>query len=125
MKTLGLTTVLVVLTTLTYAQSEKENADKAKAVNPESVICNLYPSADNQVTLILRKETGDKVTVKVKEDDGTLVYRKRIKKSNNNKITYDIAQFPNGSYTFEVAKDKEVVYSKVVRKGEGMLTVSD
>ncbi|MBC8485249.1 MAG: T9SS type A sorting domain-containing protein [Bacteroidetes bacterium] len=125
MKTLVLTTVLVVLSTLTYAQSEKENADKAKTVDSESVICNLYPSSDDQVTLKLRKETGDKVTVKVKEDNGSLVYRKRIKKANNNKITYDIAQFPNGSYIFEVTKDKKVVYSKVIRKGEGMLIVSN
>jgi len=49
---------------------------------------------------------------------------KNVRKANDSKITYDVAQLPDGSYTFEVVKDKEVVYSQVIRKGAGTLAMS-
>jgi len=121
MKTLVLTTALLVLTSLTYAQTVKENTETIKSDN---VTCNLYPSGGDQVTLILMKETDDKVTVKLKNDNGSLVYQKKIRKSNDNKIKYDLEKLPKGSYTFEVVKEKEIVYTKVVRKGEGTLAMT-
>ena len=121
MKTLVLTTALVVLTTLTYAQPVQESPETVKS---ENITCNLYPSGGDQVTLILMKETDDKVIVKLKKENGSLVYQKRIKKSNDNKITYDLEKLPKGSYTFEVVNNKEVVYSKALRKGEGTLAMT-
>ncbi|MBN2173821.1 MAG: DUF3244 domain-containing protein [Bacteroidales bacterium] len=124
MKTLVLTTALVVLTTITFAQSNNASVNQTKTETAENVVCNLYPSADNQVTLILSKADGEKVDVRLKDDEGSLLYNDRIKKSNKNKITYDITELPKGTYTFEVLKDREVVYSKEVRKGVSSVALS-
>jgi hypothetical protein len=121
MKTLVLTTALVVLSTITFAQKEIAKATETKTEAKENVICNLYPSAEEQVTLILRKESGEKLIVKVSDSEGSMVHQKRIKKADDSKITYDISDLPQGTYTFEVIKDKEVVYTQNVRKGEGMV----
>jgi len=120
MKTLILTTALVVFTTLSFAQeSVKELDDSVKLVKSDIEVALLQNSED-QVKLLMAKEPGELVKVKVYEDD-KLLYQRRIKKAGTAHITYDISQFPDGTYVFQVEKDKEVVYSKSVSKGQTSL----
>jgi len=124
MKTLILTTALVVLTTLTFAQSENENKEVHKVLNTEDVKATIYPNSNDMVTLMLQKKPGEVVTIKVKEENGKLVYTKRIKKADSTKTKFDIHQFPAGEYTFELVKDRKVLYTKKISKSENVVAIA-
>jgi len=52
-----------------------------------------------------------------------LLYQKRIKKQNSSRTKFDIKEFPSGVYTFELVKDKQVLYTKKIDKSENTLAV--
>ncbi len=120
MKTLVLTTALVVLTTVSFAQSEIENKENQLVLNTEDVKASIFPNSNDMVTLILEKKPGEVVTIKIKEENGKLVYQKKIKKVDSTKIKFDIRELPDGEYTFELVKDKQVLYSKKINKSENV-----
>jgi flagellar hook assembly protein FlgD len=120
MKTLVLTTALVVLTTASFAQSEIENKENQLVLNTEDVKASIFPNSNDMVTLILEKKPGEVVTIKIKEENGRLVYQKKIKKVDSTKIKFDIRELPDGEYTFELVKDKQVLYSKKINKSENV-----
>ena len=120
MKTLVLTAALVVLTTLTFAQSEIENKESQLVLNTEDVKASIFPNSNDMVTLLLEKKPGEVVTIKIKEENGKLVYQKKIKKVDSTKIKFDIRELPDGEYTFELVKDKQVLYSKKINKSENV-----
>ncbi len=124
MKTLVLTTALVVLTTLTYAQVQKGTRQKVSDTKTENVKCNLVKESQDQLTLIIKKVTDQKVTVKLKKENGMLVHQRNLKKAENNRITYDISALPEGKYKFEVTSGKEVLYTQKFNKGEGILALT-
>ncbi len=121
MKTLVLTTALVVLTTVSFAQSEIENKENQLVLNTEDVKASIFPNSNDMVTLILEKKPGEVVTIKIKEENGKLVYQKKIKKVDSTKIKFDIRELPDGEYTFELVKDKQVLYSKRINKSENVV----
>ena len=122
MKTLILTTALVVLTTIVFAQSE--NSKIHKVLNTEDVKASIFPNSNDMVTLILQKKPGEVVTVKVKEENGKLVYSKRIKKVDTTRTKFDIHKFPAGEYTFELVNDGKVLYTKKISKLENVVAVA-
>lgn len=123
MKTLILTAALVVLTSLSYAQElDSTNDNKMHMKTADLELAVLQPSTD-QVTLLMAKEPGMPVKIKVYEDD-KLLYTRRVKKQGTAHIKYDLSQFPDGEYTFKVEKDKDVVYSVKVWKGATALADS-
>ena len=121
MKTLVLTAILVVLTTASFAQSEIENKENQLVLNTEDVKASIFPNSNDMVTLILEKKPGEVVTIKIKEENGKLVYQKKIKKVDSTKIKFDIRELPDGEYTFELVKDKQVLYSKKINKSENVV----
>ncbi len=123
MKTLVLTTALVVLTTLTFAQSETTKMENPQVLNTEDVQASIFPTSNDMVTMLVDKKPGTTVVLKVKEENGKLLYQKRIKKHNSSKIKFDIKEFPSGVYTFELVKNKEVLYTKKIDKSENTLAV--
>jgi len=125
MKTLVLTTALVVLSTLTFAQSEIENKESQLVLNTEDVKASIFPNSNDMVTLVLEKKPGEVVTLKIKEENGKLVYQKRIKKVDSTKIKFDIREFPAGEYKFELVKGTKVLYSKTIIKSDRKLAASE
>lgn len=124
MKTLVLTTALVVLTTISFAQSEIENKESQLVLNTEDIKASIFPNSNDMVTLVLEKKPGEVVTIKIKEENGKLVYQKRIKKIDSTKTKFDIREFPSGEYTFELIKDKKVLYSKKISKSENVVAAA-
>ena len=59
-----------------------------------------------------------KMKVRVYEESGKLLYSSVSRKKGNARVGYDISQFPAGNYTFELYKNRESVYSKVIVKQE-------
>ena len=64
------------------------------------------------------------VTIKIKEENGKLVYTKRIKKIDSIKTRFDIQEFPAGEYTFELVKNRKVLYSKKISKSENVVAAT-
>ena len=124
MKTLILTTALVVLTTISFAQSEIGNKENHMVLNTEDVKASIFPNSNDMVTLVLEKKPGEVVTIKIKEENGKLVYTKRIKKIDSIKTRFDIREFPAGEYTFELVKDRKVLYSKKISKSENVVAAA-
>jgi len=69
--------------------------------------------------------TDQKVTVKLKKENGMLVHQKNLKKAENNRITYDISSLPEGKYQFVVSSGKEVLYTQKLNKGQNMLALTN
>ena len=124
MKTLILTAALVVLTTILFAQNNEIKKENQLVLNTKDVKASIFPNSNDMVTLILEKKPGELVTVKVKDEDGKLLYTKRMKKVDSTKTKFDIREFPAGLYTFELVHDKEVLYTKRINKTENTIAVA-
>ena len=125
MKTLILTTALVVLTTLAFSQSLNESQQPQNEPLSETVTIEVVKNSQDHFTLVLKKETGQKVTIKIKEENGSLIHQKNLRKVENNIVTYDISALPEGKYEFEVKVGKNVIYSKTLRKSGGTIAMTD
>jgi flagellar hook assembly protein FlgD len=123
MKTLVLTAALVVLTAASFAQKVSENGQELKT-DVSKVKVAMYSNVSDEVTFIVVKEPEDKLNLKIKDERGSLVYEKRLRKPENRKITFDIKSLPEGKYTFELAKGKEVVYTNSISKGAASIALS-
>jgi hypothetical protein len=123
MKTLILTTALVVLTAVTYAQKVSQNEQEKKS-EVAKVKVAVYSNVNDQVTVIVMKQPEDKLNLKIRDDEGSLVYEKSLRKPENRKITFDIKSLPEGKYTFEVSKGREILYTNTMLKGSGSIALS-
>jgi flagellar hook assembly protein FlgD len=123
MKTLVLTAALVVLTAASFAQKVLENGQELKT-DDSKVKVAMYSNVSDEVTFIVVKEPEDKLNLKIKDERGSLVYEKRLRKPENRKITFDIKSLPEGKYTFELAKGKEIVYANSISKGAASIALS-
>ena len=91
MKTLILTTALVVLTTLSFSQLPEKSGEAQNIQASEKVTYELVKNYQDQLILILKKEENQKVTVKLKEEDGRLIHQKVLKKAVNNRLQKGLA----------------------------------
>jgi flagellar hook assembly protein FlgD len=123
MKTLVLTAALVVLTAVSFSQKVSENGQEMKS-DLTKVKVAMYSNVSDQVTFIVMKQPEDKLNLKIKDEKGSLVYEKRLRKPENRKITFDIKSLPEGKYTFELAKGKEVLYTNSISKGAASIAFS-
>jgi flagellar hook assembly protein FlgD len=124
MKTFVLTAALVVLTAASFAQKVSENGQELKT-DVTKVKVAMYSNVSDEVTFILVKEPEDKLNLKIKDEKGSLVYEKRLRKPENRKITFDIKSLPEGKYTFELLKNREVVYSNSILKGSEAIALTN
>ena len=116
MKTLILTTALVVLSALSFAQFPQKNAPDSCCYVADDLRVVILQNNDSTVTLQMAKNSGDLVKIRIKEDGSKLIYNRRVKNFAAANLVYDLQQFPEGDYVFEIVKDKEVVYSKTVTR---------
>jgi len=122
MKTLILTVALVSLAAFTRAQETGSREKSAVVTSDPQIEVALLQHNENEVTLMMEKEHGKAVKIKVYEGN-MLLYSKRIKKEATVRITYDISAFPDGNYTFKVVAEKEPVYVAEISKGAGSGTI--
>lgn len=69
------------------------------------------------VNVKVAKHVGDQVKIRVKENN-KILYQKSFKSWALIDLKYDIDQFPMGEYTFEIVKDKEVVFAQTIKLEE-------
>ncbi len=125
MKTLILTTAVVVLTTLSFAQNEMQSNSNEFVLNSENVSVAMYPNSADAITMILSKAPDAVVKLRVKSDSDEVLYQKKFRKVDNARVKYDISEFPTGEYTFEVVEGKEVLYTQKFSKRAGTLAIAN
>lgn len=112
MKTLVMTTALLMLVAIASAQ-EKPIADSNNIVfEGEHVKCVMYPGSNDMITMILEKDPGEKVSLRIKQSDSEILYQKRMNKVDRARVKFDISEFPSGEYTFELVQGNSVLYTK-------------
>jgi flagellar hook assembly protein FlgD len=116
MKTFVLTAALVVLTTAMFAQKVSVTGQEMKS-ETANVKVAMYSTISDEVTLIVVKQPEDKLNLKIKDENGSLVYEKRLRTPESKKITFDVSSLPDGKFTFELVKNREIVYSNSIVKG--------
>jgi hypothetical protein len=116
MKTLILTTALVVITALSYAQFPQKNAPDSCCYITEDLRVVVFQNSDSTVSLQMAKQPGEVIKIRIRKDDNKLLYQNRVKSHTIARLTYDLHEFPVGDYTFEIVKDKEVVFAKKVSR---------
>ncbi|MFA5417471.1 MAG: hypothetical protein WC341_03340 [Bacteroidales bacterium] len=113
MKSIFVTFLLALITTFSFAQFPQKNApDSCCYVTPD-LRAAIFIDNNSMVNVKVAKKQGDKVKIKVLENNKVL-YQKNYKPWDLVDVKYDISQFPNGQYTFEIVQDNEVVFSKII-----------
>jgi len=116
MKTLILTTALVVLSALSFAQFPQENAPDSCCYLANDLRVVIFQNNDSTVTLKMAKNPGELIKIRIKENGSKLIHNRRVKNYAAASLVYDLHEFPVGDYVFEIIKDKEVVFSKTVSR---------
>ena len=124
MKTLVLTAALVVLTVATYAQNENSVKSNDYVLSTDEISIAFYPNSSDEVTMILSKDEGQKVKVRITDSNDMTLYSKKYGKENNARVKYDVSKFPAGEYTFEVIEGNEVLFTKNFTKRENTLALA-
>lgn len=62
------------------------------------------------------REGRRKIEVRIYEESGKLLYSKKLVRDGDVKIDFDISNFPDGNYTFELFKDRKSVCSEPIVK---------
>jgi len=57
-----------------------------------------------------------KMKTRVYKESGKLLFSHISREKGDTRVDYDISQFPDGNYTFEISKNGVSVYSKVIVK---------
>ncbi len=113
MKTFTLTLAMAFIATLSFAQFSKAQRPDSCCYKAEDLRASIYMSSPNMVNVEVAKEIGDKVIIRVKENQ-KILYRKSYKSWALVDAKYDISKFPKGEYSFEIVQDKKVVFKQVI-----------
>ena len=114
MKTLTLTIVLALIATFSYAQFPQSSSPDSCCYNAEDLRAAIYLGSPEMVFVKMAKKVGDKVKLRVKENNQVL-YQKNYKKWALVNVKYNVSEFPEGAYVFEIIQNKEVVYSHTIQ----------
>ncbi len=125
MKTQLLTIALATLGMVAFSQTATDKSAEKAALKNSDVKCLIVQNDDNMVTVLFDKKPEEAVKIKVLENKNGVLYSKRIKKGTGGRIKYDISQFPEGTYVFELLKDKKVLYTKEVTRSNDMVANSN
>jgi hypothetical protein len=117
MKTIKLTFTfaIILMAGIAFAQFPQSSSPDSCSYVEEDLRAAIFEGNPDFVHVKVAKKLGDKVKIRVKDENKTL-YAQNYKKYARVNVQYDIREFPEGSYTFEILQGKEVVYSKVIEK---------
>jgi len=117
MKTIQLTFTfaLALLAGSLFAQFPQSSSPDSCCYVENDLRAAIYEGNPDYIHVKVAKLSGDKVKIRVKDENKTL-YAQNYKKYSRVDVQYDIKDLPLGSYTFEILQGKEVVFSKVINK---------
>lgn len=80
------------------------------------VNASIERTGDDLVLVRMFKDEDAKATIKVWDEDGNYVYRKDIRNGKNLRLTHSIKEFPEGTYSFGVFHDGEMIALRNITK---------
>ena len=110
MKSKAIQLTLVLMMIATYAFSQKA-ADK--------VWTSVSLKGTDKVEIRMLIPDGEVLVLNVYNQKDRKVYSKKIKNKNNMLFTHQIAEFPNGIFTYELTNGDDVVSSTAIVKSNG------
>ncbi len=113
MKSIVLTFALALIASLSFAQFPQTQSPDSCCYVANDLRASIFSANDALVNVKVAKKAGDKVKIRVKEDNKVL-YTKNYKSYELVDLQYDISQFPEGNYTFELVQNNRVVFSKII-----------
>lgn len=116
MKSIILTIALAAITTFSFAQPAPKTVNDSFSYVANHLRASIDLNNTSMVAVKVAKIPGEKVKIRVKANHEVL-YQKSYKNYATVDMSYDISKLPVGEYTFELVKDKEVVYSQTIRRG--------
>ncbi len=117
MKTIILTLSLALIATFSFAQFPQSDSPDSCSYVTTDLRASIFMDNNSLVNVKLAKHVGDQVKIRVKENN-KILYQKSYKSWALIDLKYDISQFPMGEYTFEIVKDKEVVFAQTIEHTE-------
>jgi len=117
---LALTGLLIGFTT--QAQEDTKLADGNSIENTENfrACINQYP--DDIVEFRVEKSDNDVVWFLIEDEDGLLMYKRKIRKHNLAEVDCDISLLPDGKYNYIIERNGEEYLTKTMVKGSDMKT---
>ncbi|MGD1846310.1 MAG: hypothetical protein ACFB10_13065 [Salibacteraceae bacterium] len=115
---------LLMLGLSTYAGGKKDKKSRTDENRPHLVQTQtaITPLGDDRIEFRMIKNDRSTVKVRILTNSGSLIYVDRIRKNNQVRTTYDIAEFPAGQYRIEVIENGTVVAEKVITKDRSTAT---
>ena len=80
------------------------------------VNASIERNGEDLVLVRMFKDEDAKATIKVWDEDGDYVYRKNIRKGQNLRLAHDINEFPEGTYSFGVFHEGELIALRNITK---------
>ena len=114
--------VTILMTSLfSNVSAQKKKKDKSNITKFEQVQIS-YDMNDLVTVKYLNALSQDpwEMKVRIYDESSKLIDSYVSRKKGNARVGYDISQFPTGNYTFELYKNRESVYSKVIVKQESI-----
>lgn len=109
--------VTIVMTSLSSSVSAQNMKDKSNIAKFQQV--EISTDMKDLVTVKCADSFGEgkrKMKTRVYKESGKLLFSHVSSKKGDTRVDYDISQFPDGNYTFEIFKNGVSVYSKVIVK---------
>lgn len=116
MKALTLTLAFTIISVLSFAQFPQSKSPDSCCYVSKELRASIFMDENSMVNVKIAKIPGELIKIRVKENDKVL-YQKRVKSYAIADIKFNVDQFPEGNYVVEIVKDKEVVYSSEIKKG--------
>ncbi len=117
MKTKILTLVIVcLLAGINTRANEKDSTKSTEFCEQEGfqACINKYPA--DIVEFRVQKADEDIVWVKILDEKGSTLYKKRYKRHNAIELDCNINELPTGNYDYVVIRNGDVVLKKTIRK---------
>lgn len=113
MKSIALTFALALIATFSFAQFPQTKSPDSCCYVAQDLRAAVFMNSNSLVNVKIAKKMGDKVKIRIKEDN-KLLYSQNYKSYELVDLQYDIRQFPEGEYTFEIVQGKEVVFTQTI-----------
>ncbi|NQU32348.1 MAG: hypothetical protein HQ521_03865 [Bacteroidetes bacterium] len=113
MKTIALSLTLLVLATFSFAQFPQSSASDSCCYVTNDLRAAIIDNDRSTVDVKIAKLPNEVVKIRVR-DNNEIIHQTRVKKEEIVDLKFDLVNYPEGKYVFEILKKNQVVYSKEI-----------
>mgnify|MGYP006995595313 FL=1 len=113
MKTIATTLTLIFLATFSFAQFPQSSASDSCCYVTKDLRAAIIDKDGSTVDVKIAKLPNEVVKIRV-WDNNEIIHQTRVKKEEIVDLKFDLANYPEGKYVFEILRKNQVVYSKEI-----------